>query len=233
MMARKPALTKEQRVAIVRQSDKQPEWKQRQLCQWAANTFQLNFVPSQPTISIILRQAGKPVKVRASTKRPPVPAKPPKQKVVKCPQVEKAMLQWMETQIYKDEAVTVTRVQAKAQELVHQGKVSVDGFVVSDSWVDSFMRHHVLNCLFGLSDAETTDCEENEVNVVVINAAVTKRAEGDKAGKTTGSHRVVRTVVEKKDSRTPATTKVSAPPAGKRKRDSKGSGLSRQMKVRR
>ncbi|KAF1772249.1 Homeodomain-like [Phytophthora cactorum] len=158
-MARKPALTKEQRVAIVRQSDKQPEWKQnsREACQGARKS-----------------------------KRPPVPAKPPKQKVVKCPQVEKAMLQWMETQIYKDEAVTVTKVQAKAQELVHQGKVSVDGFVVSDSWVDSFMRHHVLNCLFGLSDAETTDCEENEENVVVINAAVTKRAEGGKAGKTTG-----------------------------------------------
>ncbi|ETM02625.1 hypothetical protein L917_00948 [Phytophthora nicotianae] len=229
-MARKPALTKEQRMAIVRQSNKQPEWKQKQLGEWVADTFQLSFVPSQPTISIVLRQAGKPPKPRASTTRPPVPVKPPKPKIVKCPQVEKAMLYWLETQISKDEAVTVTKVQTKAKELVQQGKATVDGFVVSDTWVDSFMRHHVLNCLFGLSDAETTDDEENEENVEVVNA-IAKSAEKGKAGKT--SRRVVRTLVEKKDSRTPATAKASAPPAGKRKRDSKGNGPSRQVKMRR
>ncbi|EEY61442.1 uncharacterized protein PITG_01743 [Phytophthora infestans T30-4] len=141
------------------------------------------------------------------------------------------MLQWLEAQIDKDEAVTVTKVKTKAKELVQQGKVSTDGFAVSDSWVDSFMRHHVLNCVFGLSDAETTDCEANEEKVVVVNTIVAKRAENGKAGKT--SRRVVRTIMEKKDSRTPATANVSAPPAGKRKRDSKGSGLSRQVKVRR
>ncbi|KAG7393332.1 hypothetical protein PHYPSEUDO_009536 [Phytophthora pseudosyringae] len=220
-MARHPALTKEQRLAIVRQSDKQPAWKQKQLGQWAAEAFQLDFVPSQPTISIVLRQGGKPVKPRAATKQPPVVTARPK--VVRCPQVEGGTLRWLETQIDQDEAVTVASVQAKAQELTQTLQVAVDGFVVSDTWVDNFMRRHVLHCPFGLSDAEATDGEETQED-----AAAARKAVQSEAGKT--SRRVLKNLVAKRDSRTPATSRVSAPPAGKRKRDGEP---ARQVKARR
>jgi len=219
-MARNPALTAEQRLAIVRQSDKVPEWKQKQLGEWAAETFKLDFVPSQPTISIVLRQGGKPVKVRVSKKKKKEKERKPK--VVKCPQVDRAMLQWLEMQIEKDEAVTVAKVQAKALELVQQLKVTVTGFAVSQSWVDSFMRHHVLQCPFGLSDEETTDTEEPKVTMrpsaLAKRAGKTvKSAEAKAAGKT--SRRVVKLLAEKKDPRMPSATTVVAPVAGKRKRD--------------
>ncbi|POM59132.1 Hypothetical protein PHPALM_36129 [Phytophthora palmivora] len=192
------ALTTEQRLAIVRQSDKKPEWRQKQLGQWAADTFQLDFVPSQPTISLVLRHGGKPVKVRQSAVKAP-----PKPKVIKCPRVEKAMLQWLELKIAQDEAVTLTNVQTQAQMVVDKLKVTVDGFVVSDAWVDSFVRHHVLNCSFGLSDSETTDGdEEEEVKV--------------------GKSR--RMLDLGKDSNTP----VTKAPAGKRKRDNRGREPTRQ-----
>ncbi|KAL4159522.1 hypothetical protein PRNP1_000099 [Phytophthora ramorum] len=226
-MGRHPALTPEQRLAVVRQSEKQPEWKQKQLGQWAADVFQLDFVPSQPTISIVLRQGGRPVKVRGPKK-----ARGTRPKVVKCPQVEKQMLQWLDKQIEKDEAVSVTAVQTKAKELVHQLKAAVDGFVVSDTWVDSFMRRHVLNCPFGLSDSEATDVEE-DAEVVGVASKKTAKKEADtkdKAGKT--SRRVAKVLVAKTDSRTPVTANV-APPAGKRKRDGQESEPEKRAKAHR
>ncbi|CAI5733213.1 unnamed protein product [Peronospora destructor] len=219
-MTRRPKLTTEQRLAIVRQSDRQPLWKQNRLGQWAADTFHLGFVPSQPTISIVLRQARKPLKARGRKKKTLVPVKP---KLVKCPKVEKAMLQWLEMQIKKDEAVTVTAVQTKAQELEHKVKATVEGFVVSQMWVDSFVRHHVLNFPFGLSESEDIDTEE-KMDVMLSAPAVKKMGkkvmtEAGKAGKT--SQRVDNVLVGRKDSRTPVAAKATCKPAGKRKRDGK------------
>ncbi|KAL3668486.1 hypothetical protein V7S43_006569 [Phytophthora oleae] len=222
-MARNPALTKEQRVAIVHQSDKQPEWKQKRLGEWAAETFQLDFVPSQPTISIVLRQAGKPAKVRGRSKQPSVPVK---RKIIKCPQVEKAVVQWLELQISKDVAVSAAAVHLKALEVTQRIEVKVDGFVVSDDWVDNFMRRHVLQCPFGLSDVETTDSEETEQEVRAVKTRKMETETG-KAGKT--SRRVVKKFVVSKDSRILATT---MPPARKRKRDNEEIKVSDQMKAR-
>ncbi|KAE9224065.1 hypothetical protein PF004_g12333 [Phytophthora fragariae] len=197
-MARgKVTLTAEQKLAIVRQSDRQPGWKQTQLGQWAAETFQLSVVPSQPTISIVLRQAGKPVKPRARKEaagprrlKPKLKAKP-KPKVVRCPQVESALVRWLDAQIEKDAAVSVTAVRTQARELVDKLK--------SDS------------------DAET---DEEDARVAVKRPAKSGRTQADvdvgmKAGKT--SRRVVK---PKKESRTPAPAKATCPPAGKRKRES-------------
>ncbi|RMX63528.1 hypothetical protein DD238_006223 [Peronospora effusa] len=232
MTRRRPTLTTEQRLAIVRQSDRHPLWKQNQLGQWAADTFHLDFVPSQPTISIILRRAGKPVKSRGRKKKKLLSMKP---KLVKCPQVEKAMLQWLERKIEKDEAVTVTAVQTKAQELEHKVKVTVEGFVASKMWVDHFIRHHVLNCPFGLSESEDLDNEE-KVDVILRAPAVKKMGkkvmtEAETAGKTSG--RVDHVLVGRKDSRTPVTAKVTCKPAGKRKRDGKRNELAKQSTARR
>ncbi|KAK1941779.1 Protein PDC2 [Phytophthora citrophthora] len=209
-MTRNPALTKEQRVAIVRQSDREPEWKQKKLGEWAAETFQLDFVPSQPTISIVLRQAGKPPKPRGRSKPLSIPVK---KKIIKCPQVEKAMVQWLELQIRKDVAVSAASVQLKAVEVTQRIEVTVEGFEVSDGWVDNFMRRHVLRCSFGLSDVETTDSEELEQ---VVRAVKTRKVEMEsgKAGKT--SRRVVKKLVTPKDTHT---LESSMPPARKRKRD--------------
>ncbi|OWZ10289.1 hypothetical protein PHMEG_00016880 [Phytophthora megakarya] len=192
------SLTPEQKLAIVRQSDKQPEWKQKQLGRWAADKFQLPSVPSQPMISVVLRQGGKPVKVRTPAKRPPKP------KVIKCPKVEKAMLQWLQKKIDKDEAVAVHSVQTQAKIIVDRLSATADGFVVSDAWVDSFMRHHVLNCRFGLSDSETGESDKEQEAVHVEK-----------------KKNVVR------DSRSP----VPTAPAGKRKRDNRVG--ARQVKARR
>lgn len=144
LMGRAQALTAEQRLAIVRQSDRHPAWKQKELGEWAADTFHLSVVPSQPTISIVLRAAGRPAKPRASTgaraprklvtKPKPQPKKP---KVVRCPEVERALVRWLDAQIAKDLAVSVTAVQTQARGLVDTLKVEVDGFVVSDAWVDT------------------------------------------------------------------------------------------------
>ncbi|KAG1687979.1 hypothetical protein DVH05_004498 [Phytophthora capsici] len=213
-MTRNPALTKEQRVAIVRQSDKEPEWKQKKLGEWAAETFQLDFVPSQPTISIVLRQAGKPPKTRGRVKQLSVPVK---RKIIKCPQVEKALLQWLEVQIRKDVAVSAAAVQLKALEVTQRIEVTVEGFEVSESWVDNFMRRHVLRCSFGLSDGETTDSEEME-QVVKMRKVET---EAGKAGKT--SRRVVKKLTTPKDA-------TSMLPARKRKRENEG---IKEMKARR
>ncbi|KAE9331137.1 hypothetical protein PR003_g15157 [Phytophthora rubi] len=224
-MARgKVTLTAEQKLAIVRQSDRQPGWKQTQLGQWAADTFQLSVVPSQPTISIVLRQAGKPVKPRAAKGEGPRRLKPklkakPKPKVVRCPQVESALVRWLDAQIEKDAAVSVTAVRTQARELVDKLKVEVDGFVVSDAWVDTFVRRHILNCPFGQSDSDA-ESDEEDARVAVKRPAKSGRTQADpdvgmKAGKT--SRRVVK---PKKESRTPAPAKATCPPAGKRKRES-------------
>lgn len=198
-MGRHVALTKEHRLAIVRQSHIQPKWSQKELGQWVADTYKLTFVPSQPTVSIVLRQGGKLAKPRASKTKQS--SRSAKKRVVKCPQVDKAMLRWLETQIVNDEAVTVTKVRAKAQEIVHQLQASVNGFVVSDDWVDIFIRRHVLNCSFGLSDVESTDSDEDEEDIEAVDAAA-KCVNGDKAGKT--SRRLIKASVT---TRTPATGK--------------------------
>ncbi|KAG6617749.1 DNA-binding centromere protein B (CENP-B) [Phytophthora cinnamomi] len=215
-MGRRASLTAEQKLAIVRQSDRQPAWKQKQLGEWAAAAFQLSVVPSQPTISIVLRQAGRTVKTRErAPKRPkqPKPSPEPKRpKVVHCPQVESALVRWLDAQIEKDAAVSVTAVETQARVLVDKLKVTVDGFVVSDTWVDSFVRHNLLNCPFGLSDSETTDGEEDEEDTLAGKKA-TKSSRmlvdadiGRKAGKT--SRRVAKPLAPpKKDSRTPAPAK--------------------------
>ncbi|GMF14480.1 unnamed protein product [Phytophthora fragariaefolia] len=169
-MARgKVTLSKEQKLAIVRQSDLKPAWKQRQLGQWAADTFQLGFVPSQPTISVVLRQAGRTVQQRQQQRRAHrpkpkllVPKDKKKARVVRCPALETALLSWLDVQVQKDAAVSFEAVQAQARELVDTLKVEVDGFVVSDSWVDLFVRLNVLHCPFGLSDAEATDGESDD-----------------------------------------------------------------------
>ncbi|KAI9905729.1 hypothetical protein PsorP6_013871 [Peronosclerospora sorghi] len=189
-MPRRSTLTTEQKLAIVRQSEKHPEWKQHQLCEWVAQTFQLEYVPSQPTISSVLRHAGKPVRIRKCKKNMTIAMKP---KIVKCPEMEKAMLRWLEMQIEKDAAITMSAVQTKARELEREGKARAEGFVVSKMWVDSFIRHHVLNCPFGLSDSETTGSEEIGEEKMPIQTTKkvgkTVRTEAGKAGKT--SRRVV------------------------------------------
>ncbi|EGZ20947.1 hypothetical protein PHYSODRAFT_391596, partial [Phytophthora sojae] len=136
------------------------------------------------------------------------------------------LVRWLDAQIAKDLAVSVTAVQTQARGLVDTLKVEVDGFVVSDAWVDTFVRHNILNCPFGLSDSEpTTDGEDDKVHARVAAKKTVKSVRthadteaGSKAGKT--SRRVVKPLASKTDSRRPAPTKVTCPPAGKRKRES-------------
>ncbi|CAH0483053.1 unnamed protein product [Peronospora belbahrii] len=233
-MARCSVLTPEQKSAIVRQSNNEPEWNQNKLGQWVADTFHLDFVPSQPTISIILRQAGKSLKSRGRKKKKQTPDRITN-KVVRCPQIEKAMLQWLEKKIKKDEAVTVTAVQTKAEELEHKVKVTVEGFVVSKMWVDSFMRHHVLNFPFGLSELD--DMESNEKVETILCAPAAKKVEKTmttnrvgKAGKT--SRRVAKKLVGRKDSCSSVGVKATCVPVRKRKRDGKENESARQVKGR-
>ncbi|CEG45704.1 DNA-binding centromere protein B (CENP-B) [Plasmopara halstedii] len=220
-MERRPRLTKEQKLAILRQSDMQPEWSQRQLGQWVADTFKLGFVPSQPTISVVLRKGGKLVKPRVSKTKNSLALV--KQKLIKCPHVEKAMLHWLEIQIVNDEAVTVTKMRDKANELVHQLEVVMDGFVVSDTWIDRFMRRYVLNCPSGLSDAETTDCDEFQ-DVAAIDAA--RNEDCEKAGKM--SSQIINPVVA---IRTPAVVKRNKTSARKRKRNSEPSWQLKEVQM--
>ena len=146
------------------------------------------------------------------------------------------MLQWLEMQIVNDEAVTVTAVQTKAQELEHTMKVPVEGFVVSKTWVDRFMRRHVLNCPFGMSESEDMDNDDDKVGRIRSARAVKKMGkkmltEAGKAGKT--SRRMDHVVGGKKDSRTPVAVKATGKPAGKRKRDEKRNEVAKQVTARR
>ncbi|TDH74198.1 uncharacterized protein CCR75_001173 [Bremia lactucae] len=208
-MGRLSGLTKEQKLAIFRQSEKKPEWNQKQLGQWAAKTFELRNVPSQSSISVALRQAGK--ERSPNTKRPSVLVK---SKVTKFPQLENEMVQWLEIQIINDTAISVAKVHEKAEEVLHQMKDSADGFVLSDAWIDTFIRRHMLNCPYEESDVETTDCDERQEPVKVRHAAVSKSLKNGKAGKTT--RRLTKELVA---TRTPMAMHNDARIVGKRKRD--------------
>ncbi|KAG7392898.1 hypothetical protein PHYBOEH_006217 [Phytophthora boehmeriae] len=202
------SLTLEQREAIIRQYDKQPEWKQMQLAQWVADTFQLEAVPSQPTISVVLRQSGrfmKPARSSANANNKIVlqytgcPCVP---KPVNCREVEVAMVKWLEHEIERDVAITVSNVQAKAEELKTKLKITVEGFNVSESWVDWFLRKHLLNCPF---DSESANVDWNAREVVKpLAMVVEEKAEPVEARK--------KRLDAKANSRTPR-------PTGKRKRE--------------
>ncbi|RLN98975.1 hypothetical protein BBJ28_00000956 [Nothophytophthora sp. Chile5] len=211
----KRILTHAEKQAIVRQSVREPEWKQLELAQWAADTFQLERAPSQSAISVILSQKIRPpTPERPSKVHKPKPKKP-KAKAVKCPELETAMIAWLDGELERDVAVTTRAVQHQAQKLLETLKTVPKGFAVSDRWVDNFMKHHLLNCPFGVSDDDSSDAGEGYNDANDVEAAKEVGNGVDEGGGGPKSQRNRRVTTASADS---GTSKARRP-KGKRKRE--------------
>ncbi|RLN97203.1 hypothetical protein BBJ28_00004588 [Nothophytophthora sp. Chile5] len=210
----KRILTHAEKQAIVRQSVREPEWKQLELAQWAADTFQLERAPSQSAISVILSQKVKPpTSERPSKVRKSKPK--PKAKAIKCPELETAMIAWLDGELERDVAVTARAVQHQAHKLLETLKTVPKGFAASDRWVDNFMKHHLLNCPFGVSDGDSSDAGEGYDDMNGVEAAKEGDNGVDEGGGEPKSQRNRRATTTTADS---GTSKARRP-KGKRKRE--------------